>query len=367
MHVAFVVNGGPRSPMGERAGAFSARLATGDTSVLLYRDAGKLRSIARIARALFRERPDIVYVLDVAYSGIAAALVYTRARRRPLVVDTGDAVAALARSLGRGAAGRALSAALERVALAAASHVVVRGTRHAELLRARGIGGVTVVQDGVEPSAFAGGDGRAARRALEIPDDAFVVGLVGSSVWSPVLDIGYGWELVELLRELPDPRVIGVLVGDGSGLAVLRERAARYGVTERLRLPGRIPLEALPGYLQAMDVCISTQTNDEVGQVRTTGKLPLYLAAGRRILASDVGEASLVLDAASRVRYDGQVDRAYPARLAERVRAILAGGAEPPSDVAVRHRALARERFDYDVLGARIRHVLADVARSVAA
>lgn len=357
MHVAFVVNGGPRSPMGERAAAFLARLAPGDTGMPLFREGGKVRSIARMARALFRERPDVVYVLDIAYSGIFAALLYTRLRRRPMIVDTGDAVAALARSLGRGPAGRALSHALERLALAAASHIVVRGTRHAQLLRERGHMAVTVVQDGVEPQGFGSGGRDETRRALGIADDVVVVGIVGSSVWSPVLGIGYGWELVELLRELPDPRVVGVLVGDGDGLAVLRERAARYGVLDRLILPGRVPLDALPAYLAAMDVCVSTQTNDEVGQVRTTGKLPLYLAAGRRVLASDVGEASLVLDPASLVRYDGQVDPSYPARLAERVRAIIAGDAEPANAVARRHQELAR-RFDYDVLAARVRDVL---------
>jgi hypothetical protein len=44
-----------------------------------------------------------------------------------------------------------------------------------------------------------------------------------------------------------------------------------------------------------MDICLSTQTNDVVGWVRTTGKLPLYLAAGRYVLASRVGEAARVL------------------------------------------------------------------------
>ena len=60
--------------------------------------------------------------------------------------------------------------------------------------------------------------------------------------------------------------------------------------------------------LGALDVVLSTQSNDVVGQVRTTGKLPLYMANGRFILATDVGEASLVLpDAWLRVTRTGDL------------------------------------------------------------
>ena len=39
-------------------------------------------------------------------------------------------------------------------------------------------------------------------------------------------------------------------------------------------------------HLSIMDVCISTQSNDLVGMVRTTGKLPLYLAYGKYVIAN---------------------------------------------------------------------------------
>ena len=89
----------------------------------------------------------------------------------------------------------------------------------------------------------------------------------------------------------------------------------------------------------------------------TTGKLPLYLALGRFVLASDVGEAALVLPPAQRVPYHGLVDPAYPARLADRVRALLANPGLA-ADAAAGNRAVARERFDYDMLAARVGDVL---------
>ena len=96
------------------------------------------------------------------------------------------------------------------------------------------------------------------------------------------------------------------------------------GVEDRIVFAGRRPLAELPEILSACDVCLSTQTNDIPGNVRTTGKLPLYLACGRYVLASRVGEAARVLPGEMLVPYEGTVDKEYPSRLAERVRALAA-------------------------------------------
>ena len=99
---------------------------------------------------------------------------------------------------------------------------------------------------------------------------------------------------------------------------------------------------------------------DIPGNVRTTGKLPLYLAAGRYILASDVGEASLVLPQAMRVEYRGVVDPEYPARLADRIRQLIAHPerlAEGAANVEI-----ARRVFDYGVLSERVGTVIDSLA-----
>ncbi len=103
-------------------------------------------------------------------------------------------------------------------------------------------------------------------------------------------------------------------------------------------------------------MCLSTQTNDLVGNVRTTGKLPLYLAAGRFILASRVGEAAIILDDDMLVDYDGVVDPTYPAKLAARVSQLL----EAPHILRqnTRSHELAKTHFDYDKLAERMATVL---------
>jgi hypothetical protein len=90
--------------------------------------------------------------------------------------------------------------------------------------------------------------------------------------------------------------------------------------------------------------------------VRTTGKLPLYLACGKYILASRVGEAARVLPEEMLVPYEGTVDRTYPTRLATRIRAL--DGERGRLAAGLQGVAIAGRHFDYDMLAARVEAVL---------
>jgi glycosyltransferase involved in cell wall biosynthesis len=152
----------------------------------------------------------------------------------------------------------------------------------------------TFIPDGVDLEQFA----PPKNQKPKSPTDPLVIGMVGSVVWSPVRESCYGWELVEIVKQLQgsiDRPVRGIMVGDGSGLPRLKARCQELGIEGLVEFAGRMPYAELPGWLHRMDICLSTQTNDVVGWVRTTGKLPLYLAAGRYVLASRVGEAARVL------------------------------------------------------------------------
>ena len=117
-----------------------------------------------------------------------------------------------------------------------------------------------------------------------------------------------------------------------------------------------MPLGALPGYVNCMDVCVSTQTNDVVGQVRTTGKLQLYLACGRFVLASNVGEAARVLPPEMLVEYAPGFDAAYGTRLAERIERLC----REPDLLALGKdsREIAEREFAYDRLVSRVLDVV---------
>jgi glycosyltransferase involved in cell wall biosynthesis len=357
--VAFVVNGDFAGAMGHRARAFAAQLRGDYDLRIFYRRGGKGLALARFVRDLAAFRPRACYVLDMAAAGVGAAGLYKHLTRCRLVIDTGDAIGELACSLGRGPVGVRLTRCLESYGLRAADRVVVRGTYHRHWLARRGVD-AEVIQDGVETDLFMPQPVPDLRHQLGL-EGQLTVGLVGSSVWSERLQTCYGWDLVELLRLLRDRPVAGVMIGGGSGIPVLQARCREYGIEGRVRFLGYTPYEHLPRYLNLLDVCLSTQTNDLVGQVRTTGKLPLYLACGRYILASRVGEAARVLGDGMLVDYEGLVDRAYPHRLAERVAQVLR---QPELLAAGRPLVeVARTAFDYRVLAQRVRRVIDGVLR----
>jgi glycosyltransferase involved in cell wall biosynthesis len=158
----------------------------------------------------------------------------------------------------RGPLGLLATSALERFSLRAADHIVVRGTFHRELHGKARID-ATVIPDGVNLGVFSPRDGSAMRRALDL-GDGFVVGLSARPCGarrsaSPTAgtdrDAGAG------CASLP---VRGLLVGDGSGIEHLRERARVLGVEDRVVFAGRRPLAELPEILSACDVCLSTQS-----------------------------------------------------------------------------------------------------------
>ena len=358
--IAFIISGDEESAMGYRARALAESLSGRYQIQFAYRTGNKLAALLRFSRFLFRTRPQVTYVFDMSYSGVLAGWCHRFCFRNRLIIETGDAIYELMRSTGnRGPVGLSLTRWLEGFSLRVADRIVVRGRRHQQHLAGQGVSS-DVIQDGVDTAQFRELNVEQLRQHLGL-GETLTVGLVGSSIWSEKLGLCYGWELVELLRLLPNEPVTGIIIGDGSGIPHLEARCREYGIEDRVLFLGRVLYNQLAPYLNLIDVCLSTQTNDLVGQVRTSGKLPLYLATGRYVLASDVGEASLILPPEMLVPYDGVQDWAYPQKLAERVRTILADRSKLAAGAG--NLALAREHFEYTTLGKRLAEVI-DAATS---
>jgi len=341
--------------MGYRARGFESHLRDRFDIHIGYREGNKILALLRFWKFLRRHRPDVTYVFDISYSAVMGSWLHRLFMRNVLIVETGDAIYELMRSNGnRGRLGLWLTRWLENFSLRMANHLVVRGTYHQRWLKQQGLKS-DVIQDGVEAEAFAPHRAEYLRRKHGLNGE-LTVGMVGSSVWSEKLGMCYGWDLVETMRLVAQQPVRGIMIGDGSGIAHLKTLCREYGIQEKVLFLGRIPSETLPQYLSMIDVCLSTQTNDLVGRVRTTGKLPLYLANGRYVLASDVGEASLVLPKEMLVHYEGIKDEEYPARLKEKIETLLArpeilAGAANNIDVA-------KHNFDYALLAVRMREII---------
>jgi glycosyltransferase involved in cell wall biosynthesis len=304
-------------------------------------------------RSALALRPDLIYVVDVAYSGVLAGYWAKQLIRCKLVIDTGDVAYELAKSTGRYSTGQLkLIRWIEQLALHQSDHLVVRSSYHKTWLEQQGIQSVVFVPDGVDVSAARPVDASQIRRKLGL-DHQLVVGLVGTMSWSERHQMCYGWDIIEALRLLPDRPVKALLIGDGNGRSILAQRAQEFGIADRVIFTGRVPYTELAEYLSAMDVCVSTQSNDLVGMVRTTGKLPLYLAYGKYVIATDVGEASHVLPQVGYLLpYGGIRDDSHPARLATHLSMLL----DHPDrlSISVQARQVAEEQFDYRVLAQRI-------------
>jgi len=322
--ITALIHGGPASIETVRIRGLSQRLPP-ESVRLLFREGSRGSTVRKWHQDLQQFPADLLYVCNTAIPGAPLALSWRLTRGLPFILDTGDAVYEMARRSGIGAGLRLpLLWLVETLAQRYASAIVVRGTRHREHLKSLGHQRVELIRDGyAEQSTATPAAVNQLRQSLGL-ENHFVVGLMGSLVYSPKLGICYGWDLIKALRELRDLPVVALVIGDGNGREWLESRAREAGVLDRIRFCGRIPYQDVPVYLRLMDVALSTQTNNLPGQVRTTGKLPEYMAAERFILASRVGEAALVLPDLMLLDYVGDVDEHYPRRLAERIRLLQA-------------------------------------------
>lgn len=357
--VTFLVNGSSQSIEAVRARGLARRLPP-DRVRFLFREEGRFNSLRQWHTALCQNRPELLYVLNTALPGAALAPWWRVRHGTPYILDTGDAVYSMARRSGIQAGWRLpLLWLMEQTAQRKATAIVVRGTRHREYLLSQGFSQVEVIRDGYGEQNLANAESVAALRLRLGLGNQFVVGVMGSLVFSPRLGICYGWDLIHALARLKHLPITGLIIGDGNGRAWLEALARRLKVFERITFCGRIPYAEVPTHLRLIDVALSTQTNNLPGQVRTTGKLPEYMAAERFILASRVGEAALLLPDLMLLDYVGEVDSNYPAGLAERIQMLY----NQPALLELRRYLpnLANLECNYDVLSNGLANMLIDM------
>jgi len=87
-----------------------------------------------------------------------------------------------------------------------------------------------------------------------------------------------------------------VIVGGGRSLQGLREQATRSGIAHRVHFTGAVPHHRVPDYLDLADVAVATLPNTAQAATKSPLKVVEYMAAGKAIVASEVGEAIRFLD-----------------------------------------------------------------------
>jgi glycosyltransferase involved in cell wall biosynthesis len=107
--------------------------------------------------------------------------------------------------------------------------------------------------------------------------------------------VGVITEAALLLKNYPD--IHFVVLGDGSAREWMLNEARRHELTN-LHLPGRFPMETMPGFMQQASVLLVTLTDRPIFAATVPNKIQAYMAAGRPIIACLNGEgARLVIEA----------------------------------------------------------------------
>jgi glycosyltransferase involved in cell wall biosynthesis len=175
-------------------------------------------------------------------------------------------------------------------ALAAASAVIAVSQEVASYLKSFSAAGgkVSVVPNGVDPRRFPPG---LPPRRPRLPG-VFTVGFVGTlKPWHGVS------LLLEALAKLRgrDPRYHGLIVGDGPERASLVEQTARDPLLcGTVEFAGAVPPDDIPGLLASMDVAAAPYPRLP-GFYFSPLKLYEYLAAGRPVVASRIGQLETVI------------------------------------------------------------------------
>lgn len=247
----------------------------------------KLSSAIGLLRAAMARRPSLIVMEGTGIAGGITLLLIDAFLGIPFVVCSGDAVGPFLRLRSRAAG--LLGGLYERLLCRRCAGYV--GWTPYLVGRAITFGAPrAMTAPGWARDGASGGAREEVRRRLGIPEDALVIGLVGSLDWTESVGYVYGLELVRAIVRVKRPDVVVCIVGDGSGRQRLEQEAGSE-LGGRILLPGRVPPEDVAGYLAAFDVASLPQSVDRVGAFRYSTKLSEYLAAGLPILTGQIPAA----------------------------------------------------------------------------
>ncbi len=235
-----------------------------------------------IASVLVRE-PDVVIAEAPPLFTAAAAVVITRARRVPLLLNVADLWPESAVQLGALSNRTAIRLAeeLERLVYRNCAAVTVP-TGGMQTLPERGepAGKVVHLPRAVDIERF---DGKAP--AQSPPRRVIYCGTVGMAQ-------GVG-TLIDAAVELSDAeeRLEFLIVGDGAERAELAHRASERGLSN-VRFEGRVNRERVPGLIASADIAVLCLRDVPLFEDALPTKMFEYMAAGRPVVAAASGEVA---------------------------------------------------------------------------
>lgn len=243
---------------------------------------------------------EVVYQRHAVSSYIGVQL--SRARGVPLVLEYNGSEVWAAEHWGRGLRYADVARAAEEVSLRHAHLVTTVSEVLANELRGRGVPDERIVwypncvdASVFDPDRLAGAD---ARRALGLPEQAVVVGFVGTfGRWHGAER--FAAAIAQLRTNaaawLDERQVRFLFVGDGITMAEVRETLA--GAEDLVTFTGLVPQDESPALLAACDVLVSPHVPNPDGSpfFGSPTKLFEYMAVARAIVASDLDQIGEIL------------------------------------------------------------------------
>lgn len=127
-------------------------------------------------------------------------------------------------------------------------------------------------------------------------------------------------EAATLLQKQGEAEIQFVILGDGSRRDWLLQEAKNRNLTN-LHLPGRFPVETMPGFMQKATVLLVTLTDQPIFAATIPNKIQAYMAAGRPIIACLNGEgARLVIEAGAGLAVPAEDGKALAAAVLQMYR-----------------------------------------------
>jgi len=137
-----------------------------------------------------------------------------------------------------------------------------------------------------------------------------------------------------------------VVLGDGSCRQWMLQQVADRNLTN-LHLPGRFPVETMPGFMQKASALLVTLADREIFAATVPNKVQAYMAAGRPIIACLPGEgARLVVEAKAGVGVRAEDGKA----LAEAVLGLYRMSESERNEMGRNGRAYFHEHYDHERL-----------------
>jgi glycosyltransferase involved in cell wall biosynthesis len=239
---------------------------------------------------------------------------------------------------------------IHRACLRVTDFVIAGNHGALDVLRGHGYSGPTAVvpQLGVDVERYSPGSARTALLDRLGLADTFVVGYVGRLTKSKGVDT-----LLHAFAAVKDARRCLLIVGDGPERKELERRAIELGVESSVRFTGTVHREAIPEYLNCMNLLVLPSTREQWEQFGHV--LIEAMACGVPVVGSTSGEIPAII---------GDVGLVFPmgdeAKLASCIARVAA---DPGFRARCRDRGLDRVRNDYshEAIG----HALSGVYRGI--